>query len=384
MKSKSIFSVYIMIGMIAVITTQALPVVYTSYGLDSNQVYNLISIVFLATAFQPILGFVIDKFFTQERGISLMFTVVGIISLGLVFIDSYHVLFITILIFSVFRVPLFAITDGYTAGQVQKFGLNMGIIRAGSTIGYGVGMTLLMLFLNSLGLSSNYTFLYIAIAAFIAVAIIEFSPKYEVPVTCNSNISVSDSDSEHTTKWGIVALLLIMQVTFFGFSVLKVSYTTPFLVEHGYSNSFIAATTIAAMMPLFILMPLFGKLFTKFKYTTIILFGVFANMIQTGLFLLFPNSVLVIMVGSFFTGFIFPLYTPIFGMFLRKTLNPKYISTGFTTIFTIQNLLVFFFNQFVIINVLDRSGTVNSAYLICFTFYTIALIPIMILKFKKY
>lgn len=382
MKSKSIFSVYIMIGMIAVITTQALPVVYTSYGLDSNQVYNLISIVFLATAFQPILGFIIDKFFTQERGISLMFAIVGIISLGLVFIDSYHVLLITTLIFSVFRVPLFAITDGYAAGQVQKFGLNMGIIRAGSTIGYGVGMAILMLFLNSLGLSSNYTFLYIAIAAFIAVAVIEFSPKHEAPDTANSH-SGSEA-SEHTTKWGIVILLLIMQVTFFGFSVLKVSYTTPFLVEYGYSNTFISATTIAAMVPLFILMPLFSKLFTKFKYTTIILFGVFANMMQTGLFLLFPNSLLVIMAGSFLTGFIFPLYTPIFGMFLRKILNPKYISTGFTTIFTIQNLFVFFFNQFVIINVLDMSGTVNSAYLICFTFYTIALVPIMILKFKKY
>ncbi len=46
MKSKSLFSIYVMLGIMGAITTQALPVVYSSYGLDSNQIYNLISIVF--------------------------------------------------------------------------------------------------------------------------------------------------------------------------------------------------------------------------------------------------------------------------------------------------------------------------------------------------
>lgn len=389
MKSKNLFAIYIMLGMIAVIATQALPVVYESYGLTNNQIYNLISIVFLATAFQPILGFIIDKFFSQERGISLLFALVGVMSICLIFVQSYPFILFVILIFSIFRLPLFPIIDGYTAGVSSKLKLNMGSIRAGSTIGYGIGMTILMLFLNVFGLRSNFTFLFIAIVSFIAVGTIELTARYseedKKSIATNSSENVdADNSTKMKTKWDMVILLAFIQIGFFGFSILKVNYTTPFLVEHGYSNGFIAATTIAALFPLFILMPLFNTLFSKFKYTTLIYAATFISIFQVGLFLLFPENVIAVMFGSFLIGFIFPIYTPVFGLFLRKGLNAKYISTGFTTIFTIQNLFVFFFNQFIVINVLNTTNTVNSAYFICFVFFVLALVPTTILRFKKY
>ncbi len=386
MKSRSLFSVYLMLGIIGAITTQALPVVYNSYGLSSNQIYNLISIVFLATAFQPVLGMIIDKFFTQERGISLLFGIVGIISIALIFISTYPLILFVILILSIFRIPLFPIMDGYSAGQVEKHRLNMGLIRAGSTVGFGIGMATLMLFLNIFNLGSNYAFLFIAILSFIAVGIIELNSRN------NSSIQISESSNndqqviveEVETKWDLVILLIILQVAFFGFTILKVNYTTPFLIENGFSNNIIATTTIVGMIPIFVLMPLFGTIFRKFKYSSILFFGILANVIQTGLFLLFPTSLAVILLGSFFNGFIFPLYTPVFGMLLRKGLNPKYISTGFTTIFTLQNLFVFFFNQFVVINVLNVTNTISSAYIICLGFFVLSFIPLLILRIKKY
>ncbi len=387
MKSKSLFSIYVMLGIMGAITTQALPVVYSSYGLDSNQIYNLISIVFLATAFQPILGFIIDKFFTQERGISLLLFLVAVVGVGLVFVTTYPFILFVILLFSVFRIPLFAIMDGYSAGIAQKHGLNMGLIRSGSTVGFGVGLTSLLIFLNVFNLSANYSFLYMAILALVAVIIIEIN-NYK---TKNRNIEIEekatttlDQDEEHNTQWVVVSLLLILQVCFFGFSILKVNYTTPYLVEYGYSNQIIATTTLIGTIPIFILMPLFGKIFNKFKHTTIIALGISLNVVQTALLLLFPTSVVIVYLATFLNGFIFPLYTPVFGLLLRKALSPKYVSTGFTTLFMIQNLSVFCFNQFVLISLLNTTGTTATAYITCLVFFIFSFIPLIILRINKF
>lgn len=386
MKSKSLFSVYTILGILGAITTQALPVVYAEYGLTSNQIYNLISIVFLATAFQPIIGVIIDKFFSQERGISILFAMVGVIGIGLVVITTYPYILYAILLSSIFRLPLFAIMDGYSAGLVQKYNLNMALVRAGSTVGFGLGMASLMIFLKVFDLSANYTFLYMTILAVVAVVIIEtstFRSRREAESTEVSEQRVQD-EVETTTKWNVVFPLIAMQIMFFGFSILKINYTTPYLVEYGYSNQMIATTTIVGMIPIFLLMPTFGKIFHKFKLTTIISVGILMNITQTGLLLLFPTNIMIVYIGSFLNGFIFPLYTPVFGILLRKALGSKVVSTGFTTIFTIQNLFVFFFNQFVIISLLNVTGTVATAFEVCLGFYCLSLIPVAILRVKKY
>lgn len=387
MKSKSLFSIYVMLGIMGAITTQALPVVYSSYGLDSNQIYNLISIVFLATAFQPILGLIIDKFFSQERGISLLLFLVAVVGLGLVFVTTYPFILFVILLFSIFRIPLFAIMDGYSAGVAQKHGLNMGLIRAGSTVGFGIGLTSLLIFLNVFNLDANYSFLYMAILSIIAVVIIEvnnYKTKNKDTDVEAKVASTFSHEEERSTQWTIVILLLILQVCFFGFSILKVNYTTPYLVEYGYSNQIIATTTLIGTIPIFILMPLFGKIFSKFKHTTIIALGISLNVVQTGLLLLLPTSVFIVYLATFLNGFIFPLYTPVFGLMLRKALSPKYVSTGFTTLFTVQNLSVFCFNQFVLISLLNSTGTITTAYITCLVFFMISFIPLLILRIKKY
>ncbi len=224
------------------------------------------------------------------------------------------------------------------------------------------------------------------ILAVIAVVIIETSTFRSIREAVSSEVSkqTTYSEVETTTKWNVVFPLIAMQIMFFGFSILKINYTTPYLVEYGYSNQMIATTTIVGMIPIFLLMPTFGKIFHKFKLTTIISVGILMNITQTGLLLLFPTNIMIVYIGSFLNGFIFPLYTPVFGILLRKALGSKVVSTGFTTIFTIQNLFVFFFNQFVIISLLNVTGTVATAFEVCLGFYCLSLIPVAILRVKKY
>ncbi len=388
MKTKNLFIVYLLLGCMAAIATQALPLVYSSYGFTNNQIYNLISIVFLATIFQPILGFIIDKFFTQERAMSILFGIVGVISIILVFIDTYPIMLVAILISSIFRVPLFAIVDGYTSGMSHKHNLNMGFIRAGSTIGYGIGILILIGFLSLFNLAYNYTFLLMAIFAFATVFLIELhSFKSKRNKVEDNDVNLEDNE-EHLvvekTKWDVVILLVFIQVLFFGFTILKVNYTTPYLMEQGYSSIVVALTTFFAIIPLFILMPLFNKIFAKFRYSTLMLFTTIVNILQATLYILFPTNLVIILLGSLLTGFLFPIYTPTFSLILRKSINSKYVSTGFTAIFTLQNVTVFFINQFIIINLLNLSGTTITAFEFCLGAFIFALIPIMILRFKKY
>ncbi len=256
--------------------------------------------------------------------------------------------------------------DGYSAGVAQKHGLNMGLIRAGSTVGFGIGLTSLLIFLNVFNLEANYSFLYMAILAFIAVGIIEVNNCKMKNKDTDIEAEVASTfshEEERNTQWTIVILLLVLQVCFFGFSILKVNYTTPYLVEYGYSNQLIATTTLIGIIPIFILIPLFGKIFSEFKHTTIIALAISLTVVQTGLLLLFPTSVFIVYLGAFLNGLIFPLYTPVFGLMLRKVLSPKYVSTGFTTLFTVQNLSVFCFNQFVLISLLNSTGTTTTAYI---------------------
>ncbi len=391
MKTKNLFTVYLLLGCIAAISTQALPLVYSSYGFSSNQIYSLISIVFLSTIFQPILGFIIDKFFTQERAMSILFGLFGLVSICLIFIHTYPIMLFAILISSIFRAPLFAIVDGYTAGQSHKHSLNMGFIRAGSTVGYGIGILVLIIFLSLFGLTYNYTFLLLAIFAFATSISIEVaskrSKKKEITLNLDNNQQDKQESTAHIvtqTKWDIVGLLLIIQVLFFGFTILKVNYTTPYLMEQGYSNIIVALSALFAIVPLFILMPLFNKIFAKFRYSTLMFFTTGVNILQACLYILFPSNVVIILLGSLLTGFLFPIYTPTFSLALRKVINSKYVSTGFTAVFTTQNVTVFLINQFFVINLLNITNTTITAFEVCLGAFILALIPITLLRIKKY
>lgn len=384
MNAKKLFIIYIIMGMMGSITTQALPVVYQDYGFNANQIYNLISVVFLATIFQPIIGYIIDKFFSQKKGISILFFITGLISVILMFITEYNIMLATILVLSIFRIPLFPIVDGYVSTLTHKFNLNMGLIRAGSTVGYSLGLIVLILVLTLFNLTANFTFFFMGILCLILTLFVVLAKEQDSNEQSNNEQNKTNDIEQSKTKWDIFFLLLILQVLFFGFSILKVNYTSPFLMEHNYNAGIIALTTLMGIFPLLILMPLFSKIFQKFKYTSIIFFCILLNLLQTALFIIFPDNLIIIISGSFLTGFIFPLYSPTFGLFLRKALNAKFISTGFTIVFTLQNIFVFIFNQFVMINVLNVSGTITTAFIIIFGFFITSLIPLGILRYKKY
>lgn len=381
MKQKNFYFIYVAIGMMGTIFLQAMPVIYQDLGFSSEEILNLISIVFLGTIFQPVIGYLADKILGQKRTITLLFLLTALSSLVLFVTKSYQLFLIVMLVLSIFRMPTLPIMDGYVTTIAHKTNINMGLIRSGTTVGYGIGLVILMLFLNLFNLSENFIFIFVALVNLLAMAIFNLQ---KVDTDDSVQAKVDNIHLNNQTNWLMFAILLVLQLVFFGASLLKVSYTSPFLIEFGYSAQIIALATFIGSVPVIILMPLFNRLFSTFKYTTLIIFCVIINFIQTGLFILFPSNLLIVIIGSFLTGFIFPIYSPIFGMLLRKVVADGFVSSSFTIIFTIQNVGLYVFNQYYVSNIVNLNQDVLSAFKIIEVCFIIAFIPLFILRIKKY
>ncbi len=381
MKKKNFYFIYVIIGMMGTIFLQAMPVIYQSLGFTSQEILNLISIVFLGTIFQPVIGFIADRILGQKRMIIVLFLLTALTSVILFFTKSYQPFLVMMLILSIFRLPTLPIMDGYVATITHNLKINMGLIRSGTTIGYGIGILVLMIILNLFNLDESFVFIFIAIINLIAMVILSLQ---KVEVGQSKKPAETNLHLNQKTNWLLFVILLMLQLIFFGASLLKVSYTSPFLIEFGYSAQVIAFTTLIGSIPVLILMPLFNKLFKTFRYTTLIIFCLGINFIQTGLFILFPSNLLIVLIGSFLTGFIFPIYSPIFGMLLRKVVADDFVSSSFTIIFTVQNVGLYVFNQFYVSNVVSSTNDVLSAFNIIELCFLFALIPLVILRKKKF
>ncbi len=381
MKKRNYYFIYVTIGMMGTIFLQAMPVIYQSLGFSSTEILNLISIVFLGTIFQPLIGLISDKVLGQKHTITILFLMTALSSIVLYFTKDYHSFLIVMLILSIFRMPTLPIMDGYVATIAHKYDINMGLIRSGTTVGYGIGLVVLMQTLKIFNLNDTFIFIFIAIVNILAMLVfsLQKSTKEE-----NNEVEVENINLNKNTDKFMFATLLGLQVIFFGASLLKVSYTSPFLIEYGYSAQIIAIATLIGSVPVLMLMPVFSKLFSTFKYSTLIIFCVILNFIQTGLFILFPSNLAIVLIGSFLTGFIFPIYSPIFGMLLRKVVADSFVSSSFTIIFTIQNVGLYIFNQFYVSNVVNTTQNVLSSFKIIEICFIIAIIPLIILRIKKY
>ncbi|MFV0246898.1 MAG: MFS transporter [Mycoplasmatales bacterium] len=381
MRGRYLFIVYVVIGISGSIAVQALPMIYNDYGFSSLQIYNLLSIVFLATALQPIIGYVIDKKLTQDQGLSALFSLAAITSLILFFLQSYTLVLIFVFLLSMFRIPTITISDGYNSTIAHMYGTNMPLIRSGASIGYGIGIILLESILVITHLSTNYAFIFIAIISLTASLLISVPKKiYRIK---NVQQQVKEDHVTKKTDWSIIIPLVITQVLFFGCTILKISYTTPFLMFNGFNNTEISMSLVMGALPIFILMPLFSKIFRRYKRSTIMLVTICVGLIQTILYLSFPSSLFIVYLCSFLNGFLFPLYSPVYSMILRSSLDPKYISTGFTAIISLQNMFVFLFNALIVMNLVNIIGSPSVAFYISLLTSLIALIPVSILIYKK-
>lgn len=341
MSTRKMYMFYFLVGSANAIAIQMLPLALTDKGFTSSQITLVLSVVFFAALFQPIVGY-----FTRTRlgskGMINLLLLSMIITAGLMLVNQiYALMLVIILIFSIGRTSITPIFDSYSTMASIKHNVNYGLVRSGASLGFGTGMIIYAATAKVFNLSDSSSFLIIAILLGIGAIVLSFLPHEQQQ-------SHEQNDQESKTNVKVSILLILMFMLYFGGLNLRISYLSMYYIEFGYSTSFISITTFFMVLPEVLFLPLYNRLFAHFNKSKLLAIAIGLGIIQMLMYISFTASPGLLIFCSLFNGFQIMVFFPTFFGLLQKSLGPKNSSFGFLMNMTIMSLFVGVFNTLVI------------------------------------
>ncbi len=377
MSTFKLYCFYFIYGAINSIAIQMLPLVMTQKGFSPSQVTIILSFVFLAALFQPLIGFMTRAKTGSKLMLEMLLGILFIMAI-LIFINtSFIAMLLIVLVFSIARSSISPIYDSYATMASRDYKINYGLVRSGASLGFGTGMAIYTLVANSLGLQYNASFLLLSFVAVISFLIISTMPKEKV--------SASDTVSgEAETKLAQAILLIVIYTLYFGALSIRISYLSSFYVEFGYSTSFISLATFALVIPEVIFLPLYNKLFAKRNKVLLMAIAIVFGIIQMGLYIVFHDFPVLLLFACLFNGLQIMLFFPTYVGLLQDSLGPKNSAFGFVMNMTMQSLFVGIFNLVVIHPVVVKYASTIPIFYLVIGLEILAFIPLFVYKVKYY
>ncbi len=377
MNSKKLYLFNFCYGVINSIAISMLPLVLVDKGYNPSQVTIVLSFVFLAAVFQPIIGVVTRSITGSKKMIQIILVAVAALALAIFAVTNFALMILSVLVFSIGRLSLSPIYDSVLTIGVKKHNINYGLIRSGASLGFGLGMGLYTLISSIFGWSYPMGFVFIAVIGVVALSLISTLPD-ERP--SDEQMEVSDEQ----THIGKYVVLVIIYTLFFGGLNIRMSYFSTYFVEFDYSTTFISMATFALVIPEVIFLPLYNKLFAKYNKMLLLLITLIIGMMQVMMFTLFTESPIMLLVTSSLNGFQIMLFFPTYFGLLQQSLGPKNSAFGFIINMTTMSIFVGIFNMLVIRPLYVGIGsTIPIFYVICIM-YIIALLPLGLYTIKYY
>lgn len=364
------FIIYLSFGMLAALASGAFPILYKFNNFNTAQISFLITLSMIASLFQPLVALLATKIINTLKIVKILLLTIIISTLIMFNTSNFTITCFSVLLFFIARNSIFPVFDSYTSKQVSNFGK----IRMGASIGYGIAMILLVIFLNSLNLSYKYISIFTTFCALMSLSIIRIR-DFKVCEKSTSNVL------KKTNKLSFI-LLLIYNASFYGFVVLRLSYQTPYLLEYNFSTNFIALSSFIMVIFEMLLLPFYSHLFSKFNKIHLLIFISTLSIFQMILLILFPNTISVL-IALMLHGFMMSIFIPSYSLLLSSVLSLKDSVKGFVISTAVQSISVGIINMFIISSLYNKSETIDSVNYIITTMYLISIIPLLILL-KKY
>lgn len=375
MSNKKLYSFYFIYGMINSIAIQMLPLVMAYKGFIPSQVSVLLSAVFLAALFQPLIGFVTGKKVGVLSMLKLLLIVLVACS-GVIFaLTLYRPMLLVVLLFSVARLALSPIYDSYSTMAAQAGEVNYGLCRSGASLGFGIGMAIYTLIASVLNLEYSAAFIMVAILGALGILIISTFPAEQMT-------SSSANSSEFKPSIGRAVLLIAIYTLYFGALNMRISYASTYYVEFGYSTTFISLATFFLVIPEIIFLPLYNKLFARFNKMLLLYITILIAILQMVMYIVFTANPIILLLASMLNGFQIMLFFPTFFGLLQASLGPKNSSFGFVMNYTIQSLFVGIFNLLFIRPVIIEYNSMIPVFMLVIGVQLCAFIPLFIYHFK--
>lgn len=378
MSAKKLYFFNFCYGVFNSVAIQMLPLILVYKGFDDGQVATLLSVVFLAALFQPLLGIASKKWLSDVSVMKLLVIAAGVSSLVMFFSTMFGMMLLLILLFSVARLSISPINDSYATNQVAKHGGNYGLIRSGASLGFGCGMIIYTIIADILGANYNFAFIFMLGVTVVALSILSTLPREEETETSSNEVV-----DEHTSNWPMYILLVMIYALYFGGLGVRITYLSTYYVEFGYTTLFISLTTFVMIIPEITVMPMYNRLFSRFNKYKLIAISILLGIIQIILYITCYNNPAMLVFTSLFNGFQIMIFFPSYFFLLQKSLGPKNSSFGFLLNMTSQSLFVGLFSIVVVKPLYVSSGSTIPIFYSVIVIMLLAYIPLMIL-YKKY
>lgn len=378
MKKYKVFIIYYIVGIIASLSLTAYPLIFSNKGFNTKQVSLLISLGFIMAIFTPMLGYLTDRFYTNLKMAKLSFMIMAISSI-LMFLTSSALFIISLIINSIFRIGIVSFLDSYVTKHNDQFELSYAKNRTAMPIGFASAFFLGEIFIKIFNLEVTGMLLFISILlviGFILLLSIEDRETIETKKVINTN----DNDDVYD-KFGIITLIMYAFL-YAGLYQISSSYLSIFLTEFGYTTFIIGILNLSMLAPQLFLLINYDKIFGRMRNSSIMIISAILGTLQVLIYVLFPHSLILLLIASFLNGTQLVIYPASFYKNLSKAFKKSRVATGFTVNSTIQALWVGLFNSIFISHIYSKSGTTTVIYITAFIIMIISILPILIYRIK--
>ncbi len=375
MQKKLYYWTYFIIGSLANFSIVLLPFFYISKGMNTTQIGLLLSASYLAALLQPYIGFLSDTKYGPKKILKVVSILLTLNSLFLFFSNTFLLLFIFSLTFSICRNVTFPLVDNIALDWSKENGIAYGIIRQGGSIGFGVGALLGVPFVILFNL--KFLIFLPLILSFILFILIK-NISYDIQIHPeHKGFNLYRSNFKELIKDKMFIILITIHLLLMGLATLKLSYQATLLSSLNAPIFYIVLLNFFTIVPEIFLISKTEKYFKNIPIYIILIFPIVINLIHS--FILFKSSsLIIILLASFLHGFSMAIYLPNFFGFFNKSIPSKLSSTAFIINGTSQTINSLLINTLIIVPFIALSG-LRMSFLIIIIVMSINFISLYLL-----
>lgn len=313
---------YFLWAMLGGFTISVLPIFFQMMGYDQRQIGYLAAIPSITILCQPIYGMLIDRY-----NLAKQVAMIGIIGSGIAlffvpYTNNFLMLFIIILIYNLFKAPVFSAGDNIIISYCMRNNLNFGRIRVPASISWG--SSILLVYPIIYIFSPDAFFAYnLLVSLFLAIFIVS---KFE------NNTRISEK-SILPFKTALKLLfknkpyLYILVFTFLFASIQPINfmYQSMYLKSLGASGVIIGIAMMVSTLPELFILPYSDILRKYFSNKVLLIIATTCLLIKFICFKYITNIPALIIIASLH-GVAFGIYIPLF-LRIIKSLVPDQVST---------------------------------------------------------
>lgn len=371
MSTKKLYLFYFLYGAVNAIAIQMIPLIMAEKGYTPSEVTLVLTFVFIAALFQPIIGLLSRSKFASKQILQVLVVAMLIFAVAIYLVTDFKIMLLMILLFSIARSSISPIYDSYTTIAAERSNVNYGLVRSGASFGFGVGMAIYTFIASIFNLNYSSSLLFSTVLLAFAFMIITRLPQDQASVKGSAN-------SDQKTRLFASALLIMMYVFYFGALNIRLSYLSTFYIEFGYSTAFISLGTFVMVIPEIIFLPLYNRLFSRFNKELLLFIAIALGIVQIILYIAFTSNPTMLIVASLFNGFQIMIFFPTYFGLLQKNLGPKNSAFGFIMNMTLMSIFVGIVNTIIIRPLYVNANSTIPIFILVIFLQIIAFVPLAI------